>query len=114
MRAQRGVESALEVEPLGSTHSPLHPRDRDAEDAGLPIHPRLDPPHQRVAVQDGQHVVPVLALLLRDVDLPQVVEIEKLAEELAVRVDFRTLAEPHGKVRFEERPSPPRSPIPAS
>ena len=62
----------------------LPPHAEDAQDVRLPIDPRLDPTDQPIAVQDRQHVVAPASLLLRDVDLPDVIERVERAQELAV------------------------------
>ena len=67
----------------GRSQSPtIDPRTRRV--AGLAVDPRLDPADQPVAEQDRQDVVAPASLLLRDVDLPDVVEAVERAQEVAV------------------------------
>src|SRR5713226_5415309 len=66
---------AAQAEPL------LPPESQHPQDAGLAVDARLDSPDEAVAVQDRKHVVAPAPLRFRDVDLPQVVEPEEVAQQ---------------------------------
>src|SRR2546423_1726234 len=55
-----------------------------AEHTGLPLEHGLDPPHEPVAAEDRQDVVPVLALRLRHVHLEAIAEVEQRLRSITV------------------------------
>ncbi len=62
----------------------LPPDPEDTNGLGLAIDPWLDPADEPVPEPDRQHVIPPATLRSRDVDLPDVVEPEQRAQQLAV------------------------------
>ena len=55
----------------------------DTKDTGLAVRLEVHPRHQRVAEQEGQHVVAMLALVRRGVDLDAVAQAEQPQGALA-------------------------------
>ena len=101
----------------------LPPHVEHAHGARLAVDARLDPADEPVAEQERQDVVAPAPLLLRDVDLPDVVEAVQPAEEVAVpdeRVErgeqrhagqaagLATAGDPAAEPRTPRRPRSPR------
>ena len=81
MRVGEGVDEALGRHRVEAR---LPPEGEDAQHARASIDPRFDPSDETVAEQDRQDVVPPATLRLRDVDLPDVVEVPEPAQQLAI------------------------------
>src|SRR5262250_3043385 len=84
VRFQGARQRSVEVETVGATHPLLEASRGHPEHLGLPVDPRLDAADQTVSPEEREHVVPVLARLLGGVDLPDVIEVEELPEQLPV------------------------------
>jgi hypothetical protein len=81
--AEPGVGGQRVRERLGETLGPnrieaiLPPEAEDPERAGGPVDPGFDPPNEAIAPQQRQDVVAPAATRGRNVDLPDVVEVEE-------------------------------------
>src|ERR1035437_935730 len=80
-RCRQGVDEARHRQRIEVRLPPQAP---DPQSPRLAIDPGLDPTDEPVAEQDRQDVVTPAALLLGDVDLPDVVEAVQVAQEVAV------------------------------
>ena len=78
------ASAAMKPSSASGSKPSSHHAPSDPQRAGRAVDPRLDPADEAIAVQDRQDVVAPAALGLRDVDLPDVVEVEARPQELAV------------------------------
>src|SRR5262245_50954710 len=81
---QRGAHRRHEPVGPSRVEARLPERAEDPQDAVGPLDARLEPADEPVAVQDREDVVAPAALRGRDVDLPDIVEPEEPAQQLAV------------------------------
>src|SRR2546421_3706514 len=76
---ERVGERSDEPGLVGGVESFLPPQPEDPQNAAATVDPRLDPPDEAVAEEDGQDVITPSPLRRRHVDLPDVVEAVQLA-----------------------------------
>ena len=84
VRAQRGRELVDEAGLVQRLEAVLPPEAEHADRSRLALDPRLDPPDETVAPEQRQDVVAPAPLRLRDVDLPEIVEVPQAAQQVAV------------------------------
>jgi hypothetical protein len=84
MGRDRVGERVDEARGRQRVESVLPPQTEDPQRPGRALDAGFDPAHQPVAEQDRQDVVAPASLRGRDVDLPDVVEVEQRAQQVAV------------------------------